>query len=404
MPPTDRFWLWFLSGGERVAVDDPDYLRVAMINVIGVVAGLIWGLFLVYNLWRWPGTGDTMRVLVDVFGVAVSVGMVLAIRSNVSIDIGARVANVGAAVATLAAIYVRPDPAFSLMVFAIYPLLAFFLLDDVVEGMVWTAVVTVAACTMVLGGFGPWAQLGPGSIEQAATIVAVMVMESVTMAAYVHSRRYVLDRLAQVRAELAEQSIHDPLTGLYNRRTFEDTLRRYLSRAGRGPDGLAVAMIDIDHFKAYNDTYGHPAGDEVLRAIAEQVSRLFARGEDIVFRLGGEELCVLFLAGSREEARRMGERVSQSVAGLDHPSPGGPKENLTVSIGLSWVPPGELADAETIYRQSDEALYRAKAEGRGRLVETDAPTGRAHGGAGPFGPSNDDERQGASGASKESPR
>lgn len=132
-----------------------------------------------------------------------------------------------------------------------------------------------------------------------------------------------------------------------------------------------MLMVDIDHFKAFNDTYGHPAGDEALQAVAKAITGTFARGEDIVFRMGGEELGVIYFAESLERAEALAASAERAVSGLGLSSPGGPGASLTISGGLVWVPPGTYTDSVTVYREADRALYRAKAEGRARFETAD---------------------------------
>ncbi len=170
----------------------------------------------------------------------------------------------------------------------------------------------------------------------------------------------------RLREFLKEQSIRDPLTGLYNRRFLEETLERELFRAQRSGHMVAVMMLDIDHFKAFNDNYGHDAGDEVLEALA----RLFqksVRREDVVCRYGGEEFTIIMPVNSIEVARARAELILNRVHHLEVFHGGNVFRNLTVSIGLAWFPEdGETAEA--LLLAADQALLEAKKRGRNRLV------------------------------------
>jgi diguanylate cyclase (GGDEF)-like protein len=185
----------------------------------------------------------------------------------------------------------------------------------------------------------------------------------------------------RLQATLAEEAVRDPLTGLHNRRHLDRVLVDALAEAERSQEPVAVVAVDVDHFKAVNDRFGHAAGDDVLRAVADEL-RGAARAEDTVVRVGGEEF-VLVLAGTDEPtATARAEELRTRCAARVHPVTGGVL-TLTVSAGVAVVrsaaggPDGVLALA-------DRALYAAKAAGRDRVVlaapDAIAPTGP---GAGP---------------------
>ncbi|GHD60694.1 sensor domain-containing diguanylate cyclase [Jeongeupia chitinilytica] len=169
----------------------------------------------------------------------------------------------------------------------------------------------------------------------------------------------------QLRETLKLQSISDPLTGLFNRRYLEECLRRELARAKRSRGTLGVAMIDIDYFKRYNDTYGHEAGDAVLRALAQCLLNL-GRADDVVCRYGGEEFTVLLPAIDREGLTDWGERLMAAVRLLSVDFHGQRLIGITISIGAVLAGAGE-SDSDAPLELADAALYAAKREGRNRL-------------------------------------
>lgn len=169
-----------------------------------------------------------------------------------------------------------------------------------------------------------------------------------------------------LRTKLENQSIRDPLTGLFNRHFMQISLERELSRAGRRGQVLAVFMLDVDHFKRFNDTYGHAAGDTALKAISEIFSSRI-RTEDIACRYGGEEFTILLpdmnLAGAMERA----DTIRRSVASVYVPVGKELVGDFSISIGIAFYPEdGETADL--LLRRADLALYRAKREGRNQVV------------------------------------
>ena len=164
----------------------------------------------------------------------------------------------------------------------------------------------------------------------------------------------------QTHEVLVEQATHDQLTGLFNRRHVEDVLRKELDRAQRHARPLAVAMLDADHFKNINDTYGHQTGDEVLRAISDRCRRTL-RSNDVLGRYGGEEFLIVFPETNLEEAGAVAERLRVAVA----ESPIQVGDNalaVTVSIGVASFAAGQ--DLEKLFERADSALYAAKQDGR----------------------------------------
>lgn len=172
--------------------------------------------------------------------------------------------------------------------------------------------------------------------------------------------------LEDSRHELAELAIRDPLTRLYNRRFMEEALARELVRAERETDSLAVAMLDLDHFKAYNDDYGHAAGDAVLRAFA-QAMHGFRQGSDVACRFGGEEFVLILPGLDRDGAFARLDAFRREVSGLVVRHEGRELPRLRVSIGVAFYPEhGRQVDA--LLDRADQAMYRAKQTGRDRVV------------------------------------
>lgn len=173
--------------------------------------------------------------------------------------------------------------------------------------------------------------------------------------------------LEQANHRLADMVRTDPLTGLFNRRHLEESLAHHCALATRSGAPLSCAMLDVDFFKNYNDTKGHPAGDEVLRILAAILQRRL-RKTDIPCRYGGEEFALLLPNTPGDKALLVAEHIRKLIAATSFPfgtiQPGGA---LTVSIGVSTLAAGEKSP-EQLVREADEALYQAKAEGRNRVV------------------------------------
>ncbi len=174
-----------------------------------------------------------------------------------------------------------------------------------------------------------------------------------------------LSRLNATRKQLELLSYKDELTGLFNRRSFDDKIRLEVSRLKRFPASFSVAIVDIDHFKGVNDTYGHLVGDIVLKNVAKVLKKT-CRDMDVVARYGGEEFALLLPGLSKSEKQAFGERLRRAV----EKSPvilNGNSIRVTVSIGMScWNT--SYSSAEDWLLQADNALYQAKDQGRNRVV------------------------------------
>lgn len=169
------------------------------------------------------------------------------------------------------------------------------------------------------------------------------------------------------RAHLNELALHDPLTGLENRRQFEISLHRAWQRTRRRNEGLALLLIDVDHFKQINDRLGHQAGDRCLRAVAGALGACLRRGGDSLARYGGEEFVAILPVATAENALLVGEAMRAAVVALRMPASEA-EVRLTVSIGVGFVQPASDQDQDaSLLAAADAALYRAKHAGRNRV-------------------------------------
>lgn len=174
----------------------------------------------------------------------------------------------------------------------------------------------------------------------------------------------------KLRQKLESQSIRDGMTGLFNRSFMEIALEREVGRAGRQGKQIAVMMLDIDHFKQFNDTFGHEAGDVVLREVAETL-RLGVRSEDIVCRFGGEEFVVIMPEISAHAAIERAELLRRIVGELALRYRGQSLRQVTISVGVSMFPENS-ENPEELLRSADQAMYGAKHKGRNRVVTADS--------------------------------
>ena len=170
----------------------------------------------------------------------------------------------------------------------------------------------------------------------------------------------------KLREALREQSIRDPLTGLYNRRYMEEVLKQHLRRVTRHLHPLGIMMIDIDHFKSFNDAHGHAAGDALLRELGRFLQS-HIRAEDVACRYGGEEFILIMPDAFLETARQRAEYLREQVKGVHVHDLGLSLAGITLSLGVA-IYPQHGRTMEAVMRAADTALYRAKQEGRNRVV------------------------------------
>lgn len=221
------------------------------------------------------------------------------------------------------------------------------------------------------------------SPEEISILAGAAVFAAGVLALYAIRLRYLLAQarrrldavmlnLENTTTELKRLSGQDPLTGVANRRLFDEILEKEWARALRSHHPLALIMIDIDRFKQHNDTYGHQAGDECLRQVAATLKAAVHRPADLVARYGGEEFVIVLpavdIAGAMSVAERM--RLDVQKIKLEHVNnPIG--ADVTVSLGVSIVVPDRQSSALELIAAADEALYRAKAVGRNQVIVAD---------------------------------
>lgn len=174
------------------------------------------------------------------------------------------------------------------------------------------------------------------------------------------------DELQQLNRKLETLSLTDSLTGIANRRRFDTALRQECQRAQRLGHPLALAMLDVDWFKPYNDQYGHPSGDACLQQIAHVLNASVCRASDLVARYGGEEFVFIAPMLNAAEALDMAERIVRAVAALALPHSDSPTGHVTVSIGVAVIKPTGENSAGVLLQRADAALYQAKTQGRNR--------------------------------------
>ncbi len=225
-----------------------------------------------------------------------------------------------------------------------------------------------------------------GSLKLGTTLLLITTVSFAWYACYVRERNDRMSYLLDVREQglrhslkannerLATAARTDALTGAANRRAFDEFLTQSWQRCQTEGKALALLMVDVDHFKAFNDRYGHQAGDLCLQTVAQAIDHGLRRPVDLLARWGGEEFAVLLTDADAASATPVAERIRQAVEACALPHAGSSCALVvTVSIGLATLRPGEGEQPSALLRLADQRLYRAKTEGRNRVCADDGP-------------------------------
>lgn len=234
----------------------------------------------------------------------------------------------------------------------------------------WSRVMIITGISFLTFTIGKFSlSLDPITLTLIQAFFVAFFSAMATLLAYLMAR--LLKAEYRHQESLKQLSETDPLTGLLNRRGFEQRYDLALRTSLRSGKPIGLLLVDVDHFKLYNDHYGHDSGDDALVAIADALKGFARRPLDASARLGGEEFCLLLHEADPDILRKVGQRLCDSIRALaiDH-ARSDVTDVVTVSIGITDVPPG--ASFQQAYRRADHALYSAKSAGRNRFVWTPA--------------------------------
>ena len=316
----------------------------------------------------------------DITGIVIVTPLILTWGSREALQWNMRYAYEGLCFVLLLAI-----AAIAVFGYVAAPLAPFARAFVILPFIVWAAfrfsqrevtTVTAAVCTIAISDtMNNLASATPQTLNEMLLLLllftSTLMSTGLVLSAVVSERSHTLKELRNALRNLHTQAVTDSLTHLLNRRYLSEFLPREVIRARRSGDSLAVLMIDLDHFKRYNDNFGHDAGDLVLKEVA-QLLLAHIRGSDIACRYGGEEFVLVFPDTTFEGAKRRAEEIRASVKGLQLALRGRPLGQITVSVGVGLMP-DHVASPEALLRVADEAMYAAKAGGRDRVVVGQPP-------------------------------
>lgn len=257
------------------------------------------------------------------------------------------------------------------LAFAVLPILLWIALRLGFAGSVLaTNVLALLTITGTLMGHGPFVLMGSDPALQIRAL-QIFLMISMLMALPISvvllERGAFAEQLQEAYRAMELQATRDSLTGLSNRRRFDEVLQQEWQRAVREKSSVALLMLDADRFKAYNDHYGHLAGDEALRHVAAAMLSVVHRPTDLVARYGGEEFAILLPGSDQAGAYLLAEQVRQAVLDLSIAHIRSRGGTMTISVGCSAMVPQTNSDPSELIREADSALYAAKQNGRNRV-------------------------------------
>jgi diguanylate cyclase (GGDEF)-like protein len=206
----------------------------------------------------------------------------------------------------------------------------------------------------------------PNELRAKVSVFADLFTQAAVRASKARDVQTTADHLGELNLELTAIARRDPLTGLRNRLALSEDLESHEARALRYGHSYCMALLDVDHFKAYNDTYGHQAGDEALRVLAVQLTELLRSG-DCLYRYGGEEFLCIFPEQTLASGRQAVERMRAGIEELALVHAGNAGGIITISAGLAILSADHKISTSEVLKAADEALYRAKGLGRNRV-------------------------------------
>jgi diguanylate cyclase (GGDEF)-like protein len=252
-----------------------------------------------------------------------------------------------------------------LIIGILIPIAAVFILGRL-AGMVYAACLSLAIIVFIVmrmqGYEFPDSQLHGKAMGAMQSVVVIFVMSVSTWVALIYARHN-----ESLTESLLEQTRRDHLTGIPNRRAFDYALQREIRRAHRQHNPMTLFMVDLDHFKGFNDLYGHHEGDQALIKVARIIQSCLRRPGDMVARYGGEEFTVILPDTRLPQAMQLAETMRHAVMGLNLENRESPQGIVTITLGISELNPDGDIRAEDLIKQADEALYTGKEAGRNQV-------------------------------------
>jgi diguanylate cyclase (GGDEF)-like protein len=347
----------------------------------GVIAGPLCSAAVVQLLRLFGGppftpAGLWMNCLGDALGIALMTPAILAIQRDDLVDL-LRPKKLAETIGLLAglviftgAIFAQPEPTLTFLLFPAVMLIVFRLRSS--GSAIGIFLAAIPAAYLTVHGRGPFSLARTGSLAYSVVLLEGFLCMLLVVVYVVSAELAERDRLqhdiieAYLQADVMAGLDH--LTGLANRRTFDKELSREWRRAVREHGNLSLLMIDIDHFKRYNDHYGHIAGDECLRTIASLLAKTMVRSNDLAARYGGEEFAIILPGSNLAGALMIADRLREAIARASLRHEASNHGYVTVSVGVATAYPTRTMEETQLVQTADTALYLAKRNGRNQVM------------------------------------
>ena len=358
-----------LQSNLEIDANDPISRKLVLLNILLYVSGAILVFFVLYNLEQ----KAYLIAFIDFMIASAIIYSVLDVRKTANIKSASLISTASVFILMLSLVYFVKGEDFTLIWTVFLPIFAIFINGSRL-GLLITAIFYTTIFTIAYQGLGVWLDGAWTSASFARLIMASLGLTLITYffeqslenahTALMHSKK--LEK--QYVQTLEQCSITDPLTALYNRRHLSAKFDEKFAQAKEKGSYFSLTILDIDRFKEYNDTYGHQAGDEALIALATSLKESLRRESDSVFRLGGEEFCILLSADEHKKIAQSLTRVKEKIAELTIEHKKSEHKILTASFGVSIIHEYEDMNFEKMYKEADINLYKAKESGRNTIV------------------------------------
>ncbi len=354
--------------------DNSSYRRIILISII--LMGTIF-VFIFFAIINALFLDNPLVAFLDVIAALVSIYAIYNLKKYKNIPLAAKLATTNLMFFFLTFIYLNGDSHFSLIWTIFLPIFA-TLTNGKNIGLYFSILFYTILFIMAYNAIGVW-NSGNWLIQDwlrltiaSSMLTFIMYMNEASLEASDAKLSEVRRNEKKYLQEIKEKSITDQLTGLYNRRYYNEMIPKLISLAKRKEHYITFFILDIDLFKNYNDYYGHLKGDEALVKVAHAIKEHIQRGDDFVFRLGGEEFAGIVLSDNYYKTHQWISSLCEIIENLKiehHDST--ISRHITASIGVSTIPHNRDHNMDTLYHSADKALYSAKNDGRNRVKLSD---------------------------------
>jgi diguanylate cyclase (GGDEF)-like protein len=366
----NRYWENLITGNLQGDIAPQMYRRILTMHVSTLMFSLI---LLFLTLYHFFEGNHWMGVMVAFF-TGVTIFSLMHYRIHRDFERSSTLASYALFGCLILYVLINENRDYGLIWSIFFPLFVFFVKGRRI-GLYYSVVYYLALFMIAYQGIGVWDE---GNWTETAFVRFVLSSVLLTVVLYTLERssdeaHELIDMFRKRENDQINQlktlSITDPLTKLYNRRYLDDTFMRLFNSAKRHDFLFAMFVIDLDYFKDFNDHYGHQKGDEALQAVAEVLKQKLRRSDEYAYRLGGEEFCCLVMADDEKSIVDAANRICNAIVALEIPHErSSVLKVLSTSIGVCLIDHVDHETFDTMYKVADTALYKAKEEGRNRVV------------------------------------